>query len=407
MQNIALAGNPNVGKSTVFNALTGLSQHTGNWSGKTVSCAEGKYTYKDKTYVITDLPGTYSLVPHSAEEEVAGDFICFGKADGIVVVCDACCLSRNMGLVLQCLEITQNVIVCVNLMDEAEKKKIKIDFPLIRKRLNVPVIPICARSEKGLESLKKAVSQINRTKNREEFKIEYDAFIEEAVSNIEKLLKDIETEGISKRFIALKLLTKDEKFIKSFASFTKTDLAANEISSKVDVERSLLFKKGYTDESLEYMIASSVILKAEEICQNAVVFDNTVYKRDRKIDRILLGKSTGIPVMLCLLCLIFYITVVGANYPSVLISDFLFGVLGRLYDFLSQTIVPQFIVDTVVLGIFRVVAWVVSVMLPPMAIFFPLFTILEDLGYLPRIAFNLDKVFQKCNACGKQALTMW
>ncbi len=147
---IALAGNPNVGKSTVFNALTGLNQHTGNWPGKTVSNAQGRCVHKGKSYVLVDLPGTYSLLAHSAEEIVARDFLCFGGADAVLVVCDATCLERNLNLVLQTLEITPRVVVCVNLMDEAQKKHIAIDLKKLEKTLGVPVVGTSAREEKGI-----------------------------------------------------------------------------------------------------------------------------------------------------------------------------------------------------------------------------------------------------------------
>ena len=150
---IALAGNPNVGKSTVFNSLTGLNQHTGNWPGKTVASARGVCRYNGRNYVLVDIPGTYSLMPHSAEEEVARDFICFGRPDAVIVVCDATCLERNLNLVLQTIEITQNVVVCVNLMDEAKRKKIHIDLETLSKRLGVPVIGTVARKKRSLDRL--------------------------------------------------------------------------------------------------------------------------------------------------------------------------------------------------------------------------------------------------------------
>jgi len=150
---IALAGNPNVGKSTVFNELTGLHQHTGNWAGKTVSNAMGYFSFADNNFILVDIPGSYSLMAHSREEEVARDYICFGEPDGVCVVCDATCLERNMNLVLQILEITDNVTVCVNLMDEAKRKGIEVDIKAISKKLGVPVSGATARSKKGLNEL--------------------------------------------------------------------------------------------------------------------------------------------------------------------------------------------------------------------------------------------------------------
>ncbi|MDO4276389.1 MAG: FeoB small GTPase domain-containing protein, partial [Eubacteriales bacterium] len=157
---IALAGNPNVGKSTVFNSLTGMKQHTGNWPGKTVTNAQGYLNTGKHSYVLVDIPGTYSLMAHSAEEEVARNFICFGNPDAVVVVCDATCLERNLNLVLQTMEICSNVIVCVNLMDEAKRKKIQINLPLLSKRLGIPVVGTVARKKKSLARLTNALDEL-------------------------------------------------------------------------------------------------------------------------------------------------------------------------------------------------------------------------------------------------------
>jgi ferrous iron transport protein B len=184
---IALAGNPNVGKSTVFNSLTGLNQHTGNWPGKTVTNAQGKYKHKGQNFILVDLPGTYSLMSNSVEEEIARDFICVGQPDTTVVVADATCLERNLNLVLQTLEITENVVVCVNLMDEAKRKKININIEELSKRLGVPVIGTNARSNKGLRELMDNVYQVaGKQKKTHPVKIIYDDLIEKAVGSIER-----------------------------------------------------------------------------------------------------------------------------------------------------------------------------------------------------------------------------
>lgn len=328
---IALAGNPNVGKSTVFNQLTGMKQHTGNWPGKTVANAQGYCRDKEQGYVLVDIPGCYSLRAHSAEEEVARDFICNENPDAVMVVCDATCLERNMGLVLQVLMVTGKVVVCVNLMDEAKKKGLKLDLKLLENRLGVPVIGMAARSGRGLEqvfpALQKAVEN-----GRESMHIPCPEGVEEAVA---------------------------------------------------------------------------IVKKAEQVCQNVVSGTENPYDgRDRRLDRLFTSKATGFPIMLLMLMGIFWLTITGANYPSELLSKGLFWLQDRLLELFAMTPAPQWLADMLVLGVYRVLAWVVSVMLPPMAIFFPLFTLLEDFGYLPRVAFNLDKCFQKCRACGKQALTM-
>ncbi len=405
---IALAGNPNVGKSTVFNELTGLNQHTGNWPGKTVTNAQGKYHYRDKDFILVDIPGTYSLMAHSAEEEVARDFICFGGADAVVVVCDATCLERNLNLVLQTIEITDKVIVCVNLMDEAEKKHIRIDFERLEKNLGVPVVATSARSGIGLEDLMEKIDAIDSYKASGKIEIQYDSDIEEAIRILREALEERVQGKINVRWAALKLIDADETLVETMEGFLGFSLLEDdEIKEKLAEAKASLEGNGIEKTKFKDMVVSSLVSTAEKACRDAVFFDNVNYNvLDRKIDRILTSKFTGIPIMLLLLALIFWITITGANYPSELLSNVLFSVQDKLYALFASLGMPLMLNEALTMGVFRVLAWVVAVMLPPMAIFFPLFTLLEDLGYLPRVAFNLDKGFKKCCACGKQALTM-
>ncbi len=403
---IALAGNPNVGKSTVFNELTGLKQHTGNWPGKTVTNAQGYCTYKNQGFVMVDIPGSYSLMAHSAEEEVARDFICFGNADAVVVVCDATCLERNLNLVLQTIEITDKVIVLVNLLDEAERKNIKLNLPLLSEKLGVPVIGAAARQKKGLDQLLKCMSGIDNLKSKP-LAINYSEYTTECINILIPALSPLCEGKINTRWLALRLLDCDDTLKKSLTEYLGFDITENE-----NVKKSLERVKEYlstTNKSLEFIrddIVSGLVNSAESICKDVVEYKNNKYnEKDRKIDKVLTSKWTGFPIMFALLAVIFWITITGANYPSELISRALFWVQDRLLDFAIWINTPEWLYSLVILGIYRVVAWVVSVMLPPMAIFFPLFTLLEDLGYLPRVAFNLDKLFKKCCACGKQALT--
>jgi len=404
---IALGGNPNVGKSTVFNELTGLRQHTGNWPGKTVTNAQGNCTYDNTGYVIVDLPGCYSLMAHSTEEEVARDFICFGGADAVVIVCDATCLERSMNLVLQTMEITQNVIVCVNLMDESKKKKITIDLQAISKKLGVPVIGTAARSKKGLDDLMDAVAQTIQKSNKSLVQIQYPDYIETAISNLESHIKEI-CGGVNSRWLSLMLLHWNQDMHGFIEQNIKNNFLTNEsIKQTLDEIKKEFTSQRVTERQIKDDIVSSIVHTAEEICKDTVLFENKNYKnKDSKIDRILTGKWTAFPIMILALLGVFWITITGANYPSQVISDFLFWIEEQLLMFFKWIGAPQFFYEMLVLGVYRVLAWVVSVMLPPMAIFFPLFTLLEDVGFLPRIAFNLDKCFKKCCACGKQALTM-
>lgn len=403
---IALAGNPNVGKSTVFNALTGLNQHTGNWPGKTVTNAQGYCNYNGNGFVLVDIPGTYSLMAHSAEEEVARDFICFGDPDAVIVVCDATCLERNLNLVLQTIEITGNVVVCINLMDEAKKKNISIDIKGLSEKLGVPVVATIARKTKSLDKLMQVVSDIAPGKNV--YRVKYPELIEAALGIIEPEVNKKVQSLINVRWLCLKLLDYDEMLINTLNRYLGYDILADEgIKSKIEEAKALLYESGISSEVLRDMIVTALVLAAEKICSDTVTYDKNRYNiKDRRIDRILTSKLTGFPVMALLLLVIFWLTITGANYPSKLLSDGLFWVQDRLTDFFRYINAPDWLYGILVLGVYRVVAWVVSVMLPPMAIFFPLFTLLEDLGYLPRVAFMLDKYFKKCCACGKQALTM-
>lgn len=403
---VALAGNPNVGKSTLFNTLTGLKQHTGNWIGKTVDTAYGSHVYGKDKFMIVDLPGTYSLMPHSAEEEVARDFICFGCADMVVVVVDAVCLERNLNLVLQTIEITPNVVVCVNLMDEAKKKNIDIDLEKIEKLLGVSVVGISARHNEGIDKLMECVKKGTLKKDITTNKIKYMSVIENAIEKVMFSISDINVK-CSKRFIALQLLSKDEDTIKAIKQNTNFDTDNKFLIKTVEDAWVYLSDNGYTVEKFRDTVVSNILINAEGIANECVhILDNKFTERERKIDRVLTSKVTGIPIMLLLLCIIFWITITGANYPSELLSKFLFWGQDKITMVFEYFNAPSWLHDPLVLGVYRVLAWVVAVMLPPMAIFFPMFTILEDLGYLPRVAFNLDYYFKKCNACGKQCLTM-
>jgi len=391
---IALAGNPNVGKSTVFNYLTGLKQHTGNWAGKTVENTSGVCNYKNNEYIIYDLPGTYSLIAHSKEEELARDFICFEQYDAVIVVCDAVCLERNLNLVLQILEVTNKVIVCVNLLDEAKKKKIEIDIKKLEQILKVPVVGTSARSGIGMDELMEKVSQ-NKFP-REQLKVKYEDDIEQSIEIISSLIE--EKNNINSRFTSLRLL--DESISAEKLNVNNKELIKKKIK---DLKKYLVEKNIKIDES----IATSIAKKSEQICKEVITFKNKNYNKfDRKIDKILTNKITCFPIIFIFLIIIFWITIVGSNYPSSKLFELLFSFEQPLLNFLEFLRLPTFIIEMFVYGIYRVLAWVVSVMLPPMAIFFPLFTLLEDLGFLPRIAFNIDKIFNKCKTCGKQALTM-
>lgn len=337
---VALAGNPNVGKSTVFNALTGSRQHTGNWSGKTVACAEGRLRGGELT--LTDLPGTYSLRAHSEEERAAREFLVSGQACAVVLVADAGCLERSLILALQVLEVQKNAILCLNLMDEAAKKGIEIDAAALERELGIPVIPCAARQGKGLHELEAAIRKA----------------------------------------------------------------AAGENETHLTAIRYPAMDEDLTEEQRDDIATAAAALRAEEIALTCVKQPECACARDDKADDVILSRRFGVPLMLLLLAGVFYITLFGANVPSEWLSTHLLALGTPFAGALAKLGLPPFFVSMLTDGLWRVLATVVSVMLPPMAIFFPLFTLLEDAGYLPRVAFQLDHAFQCARASGKQSLTM-
>ena len=402
---VAIAGNPNVGKSTLFNALTGMNQHTGNWPGKTVSNAQGYCASKRHGYVLVDIPGTYSLMAHSAEEEVARNFICFGEPDATVIVCDATCLERNLNLVLQTLEICGRAVICVNLVDEAEKKGIRIDYKLLSQRLGVPVVPTVARKKRTLRAVTEALDRIVDAPPRGPFEVRYADCVEAAIAKVQPLAAIRAGNRLPARWLSLKLLDPDESLLRELTIY----LGENPLEDEALAEavRAAREESGLDEDAWRDAVVTGVVRTAERVCQGVITNGAGGYSaRDRRIDRLLTGRHTAYPLMLLMLAGIFWLTIVGANAPSALLSRWLFGLQDCLTELFMRFHAPEWLHGALVLGVYRVLAWVVAVMLPPMAIFFPLFTLLEDAGYLPRVAYNLDCPFKKCCACGKQALTM-
>ncbi|MBM4185701.1 MAG: ferrous iron transport protein B [Gemmatimonadetes bacterium] len=422
---VALAGNPNTGKSTVFNALTGLRQHTGNWPGKTVARAEGGYLDAGKRFRLVDLPGTYSLQAGSADEEVARDFILFGRPDVTVVVLDATRLERNLNLALQVLEITDRVVICLNLMDEARRHGIGVDAAKLERSLGVPVVPAAIRRGEGLAELRQAIREVAAGARRgTPYRIErHPAAVETAIGAIEPLIAAAFPGLPNTRWVALRLLNGDERVVQAVQSGEIGSLATGEWRAPKEPPRQPVELSEAQRELLDAVtqerwrmsadfqdtLTASIYAAAKLIADGAVLagLQRAKFDVDRALDRLLTSRWFGFPLMLVMLMVVFWVTIAGANVPSALLSSLLIDSIHPLLRQLGSGIgMPWWLSGFLFDGVYLATAWVVSVMLPPMAIFFPLFTLLEDFGYLPRVAFNLDRLFQRAGAHGKQALTM-
>ena len=323
--NIALVGNPNVGKSTLFNALTGLRQHTGNWPGKTVETAVGRYSFRGMRYRVTDLPGLYSLQAKSPEEAVAAEFLRGGESDCALILCDATCLARSLILALQALSLTRRAVLALNLTDEARRRGIATDAAALERILGIPVVEISAARREGLDRLKEALRQV------------CDGFVPVPAAPD----RDPGSEAAARR--------------------------------------------------------------AKEIARQVQTRPGREQPWRRRLDRLLLSRAGGYPAAAVLLLAVLWLTIRGSNAPGIWL-EWLFARFGIRLSSLMRGL-PGWMRGLLLDGVYATVARVITVMLPPMAIFFPLFTLLEDFGLLPRLAFLTDRPFERCGACGKQALT--
>jgi len=416
---VALAGNPNTGKSTVFNAITGLRQHTGNWPGKTVARAEGGFALGGSRFKLVDLPGTYSLLSTTVDEEIARNFILFAQPDVTVVVVDATRLERNLNLALQVLGITDRAVICLNLVDEAKRHGLVIDHRRLARDLGVPVVPTAARTRQGIDELLDTITGVatgaiacapRRLAHRSKA-------AEHAVSVLARAIEGA-FPGISNaRWLALRLFDGDPRIEEALRSGELIELSGGAAGGAmgtpfVAVERILEQAKSMRWEigpGFHDSLAEDLYTEAARIADRATTVEGKArrFDLDRTIDDLVTSRWFGFPAMLAVLTLIFWLTIAGANAPSALISNLLIDRLHPLLHSAGNWLgFPAWLSGFLFDGVYLATAWVVSVMLPPMAIFFPLFTLLEDFGYLARVSFNLDGLFKRAGAHGKQALTM-
>lgn len=418
---IAMAGNPNVGKSSIFNGLTGLHQHTGNWAGKTVETTWGLCHKGEKKLRLWDLPGTYALYPHSKEEEVARDFLLFHPVDAVVVVCDICALERNLPLLFQAMLVHEKVVLCVNLIDEGAQRGMTLDVSILEGLLGIPVVATVAKESTTLAGLVSAIEgrlEGSGGKGTKNDIIPYE--LQDAVDRLSLALQEdvvecgylVATSGeVSPKipayeFLSLGLLMEDrtlEKAMKKALGFSfQKRLSYEKEKHFLGLE---LGEIGLSSYRIREKFVTGLMEKSEEISRLAVRKTKANFdERDRKLDGYFLRPKFAFPLMALGLVLVFWLTIIGANYPSAMLSSG-FGLLEeKLLLFTASWV--WWIREPLILGVYRVLSWVVSVMLPPMAIFFPLFALLEDAGFLPRMAFHLDRAFSKAKTCGKQAITM-
>ena len=418
---VALAGNPNVGKSTVFNALTGLRQHTGNWPGKTITRAEGAFAYEGQRVKIVDLPGTYSLQAGSTDEEVARDFILFGRPDVTVVVVDATRLERNLNLALQILDITDRVVVYLNLVDEARRHGIAVDAARLEKELGVPVVSGVARTRAGIDELLAAAHRVaTGTARTRPYRVEQlPAGIEATVAELTQEIDGAFPSVPNSRWVALRLLNADDAVVEVVRSGELGQLGDSPAdagdqpppppAAREKVLQTARRLRWELPADFHDSLTERIYAAAQRISEGAQMrgLKKAGFDLDRALDRLLTSRWLGFPCMLAILAAVFWITIEGANVPSGMLASLLIDTahpwLKGIADAAGS---PWWLSGFLLDGIYLATAWVVAVMLPPMAIFFPLFTLLEDFGYLPRVAFNLDALFRSAGAHGKQALTM-
>lgn len=409
--NVAIAGNPNTGKSSIFNALSGSKQHIGNWPGKTIERAEGVFQDGDLEINIVDLPGTYSLAAQSPEEIVARNYIISDGPDAVVNVVDATSLERNLNLTLQLLELTDRVVVALNFMDEVRSQGCEIDIEALEKALGVPVIPTVATEEEGLPQLKKAMVELAEgRKMTHPASVDYGLTIEGHIKSLEKDLAKLDING-RKRWIALRLLEDDPEVINCFKTGKLSSPILSEDSKFVQPEsvKALVRRADRLREAARPDARIEIVRRRFEFAHDLV--HQTFHRKHpeeqsltERADRIITHKIWSWPIMLSIVVMVLWITIQGANIPSDMLATAFSWLAERIREFLEYLKAPWWLIGSLVDGLIFGTGTVIAVMLPPMIIFFTAFSLLEDIGFIPRVAFNTDRLMRAVGLQGKHTM---
>jgi len=408
---IGLAGNPNVGKSAIFNALTGSRQHVGNWPGKTIERAEGVFYHEDWEIHLVDLPGTYSLAAQSLEEVVARDYILSGEPDIVVNVVDATSLERNLNLTLQIQELTDKVVVALNLMDEVKRQGWEIDVKALEAALGLPVVPTIATEGEGLSELTTALIGVAEGGMKTHTaSVDYGLTVEGYTKSLEA---DLASLGIDKRrhWVALRLLEDDPEVVEAFKAGNLPDCCLQENSPPISLEalQTVLRRAARLRESTHPDVRIEIVRRRYEFADSVV--HRTVNRLrpveeslTEHVDRIVTHRVWSWPIMLVMLSVVLWVTIQGANVPSDMLAT-AFGWLAKgMRNLLAHMNAPWWVVGSLVDGLIVGTGTVIAVMLPPMIIFFTAFNLLEDIGFIPRIAFNLDRLMRAVGSQGKHTM---
>jgi ferrous iron transport protein B len=408
---VGMAGNPNVGKSAIFNALTGSRQHVGNWPGKTIERAEGVFHHGDWEIHLVDLPGTYSLAAQSPEEIISRDYILSGEPDLVVNVVDATSLERNLNLTLQILELTDQVVVALNLMDEVRRQGWEIDVGALEAALGVPVVPTVATEGEGLPQLAAALREVAEGRRQlHPASVDYGLTVEGHAQSLEADLDSLGVDG-RRRWVALRLLEDDPEIVEAFKEGNLSDCCLREDAPSVSSEalQAVLRRAARLREATHPDARVEIVRRRYEFAHDVV---HGAVRRLRpveeslteRVDRIVTHRLWSWPIMLAILVAVLWVTIQGANVPSSWLEG-AFGWLAQVTRGLLLGInAPWWVVGSLVDGLIVGTGTVIAVMLPPMVIFFTAFNLLEDIGFIPRVAFNLDRLMRAVGSQGKHTL---